>query len=134
MNKNIPPINLNHKKTNEEIRKSNILLHIIIPSIVCVSTSVSSQIYEVPPSTTTSSNVPYISDSAMEQCVKIYNEAKWLEKEIETTHVNQYSQPSINAYNSKVTKQSAMIIHFNQNCAGKQSESAYRAAKKLNQQ
>lgn len=90
--------------------------------------------YEIPPSSSTSTNVPYISDEAMEQCVKDYNEAKWLAEKINKTNINRYSQSSVNDYNAKVARHSKMTADFNRNCAGKQSESAYRAAQKLNQQ
>lgn len=101
---------------------------------MCISASASSRDYVVPPSSSTSANVPYISDEAMEQCVIIYNKAKWLGEEINRTSVNQYSKSSVNNYNAKVNRHSGMIDYFNDNCAGKQSESAYRAAQKLNNQ
>lgn len=88
--------------------------------------------YTIPPSSTTRGHVPYISDKAMEACVKLYNKAKWLDEEISRTYVDQYSQASVNAYNNKVHRHSQMINNFNRNCAGKQSESAYKAAQKLN--
>ncbi len=88
--------------------------------------------YEIPPSHTTSSFVPVISDEAMEACVKLYNEAEWLFKEISNTSVDNYSQNSVNNYNTKVNKHSNMNNRFNSECAGKQSESACKAAKKLN--
>ncbi len=90
--------------------------------------------YEVPPSDRTSASVPVISDAAMEQCVKLYNEAKWLDQELESTSVNQYDAAAVDAYNEKVSTHSSMTNRFNANCAGKQSASAYRAAQKLNQQ
>jgi hypothetical protein len=89
--------------------------------------------YEIPPSSS-SSYADVISDKAMERCVKLYNEAKWLSDDIDTLQVDSYSQSSVNAYNKKINKHSEMIRWFNQNCAGKQSESAYRAAQKLNNQ
>ncbi len=92
------------------------------------------QVYEVPPSSTTSTSVPWISDQAMEVCVILYNEGKWLDKKINQTQVDRYSQSSIDAYNSKVNQHSQMINKFNQDCAGKQSKSAYEAAQKLNKQ
>lgn len=94
--------------------------------------SIFAETYKVPPSSTTYGSVPVISDKAMEYCVKVYNEAKWLESDINSMYVNQYSQSSIDAYNAKVNKHSTMINYFNQYCAGKQSESAYRAARNLN--
>ena len=90
------------------------------------------QDYEVPPSSSTSSLAPYISDSAMEQCVILYNRAKWLGEEIGRTQVNQYSEASVAAYNNKVNSHTSMLSVFNSNCAGKQSESAYKAAQELN--
>lgn len=90
--------------------------------------------YVVPPSSSTASSVPVISDAAMESCVKLYNEAKWLADELTQTQVNEYSSASVAAYNAKVEQHSAMTNEFNFGCAGKQSESAYKAAQKLNQQ
>lgn len=101
---------------------------------VCIGSNTLARDYEIPPSTTTSANVPWITDAAMEECVKQYNEAKWLGEEIGTTKVDEYSQVSIDAYNSKISRYSQMTDYFNRSCAGKQSESAYRAAQKLNQQ
>lgn len=51
--------------------------------------------YEVPPSDRTSASVPVISDAAMEECVKLYNEAKWLAQELESTSVNQYDAAAV---------------------------------------
>lgn len=105
---------------------------LLFPS--AMTTIALAQVYEVPPSTTTRTHVPVISDYAMEQCVKLYNEAKWLNQSIERMYVDQYSQSSVNSYNSAVERHSRMISQFNQECAGKQSKSAYEAAQKLNQQ
>ncbi|GIT99701.1 hypothetical protein TSL6_02080 [Sulfurovum sp. TSL6] len=99
--------------------------------ILCAQNAIAKE-YEVPPTSSTRGHVPYISDQAMEVCIKLYNEAKWLDKEISNTQVNQYSQASVDAYNNKVSHHSQMINDFNRNCAGKQSESAYKAAQKLN--
>ncbi len=68
----------------------------------------------------------------MEQCVILYNEVKWLGEELQKTTVDQYSQASVDTYNNKVSKHSEMTNRFNSDCAGKQSESAYRAAQELN--
>ena len=96
--------------------------------------NVAAQTYEIPPSARAGTGVPYISDAAMEQCVRLYNEANWLEDEINVFQVDNYSKKSVESYNSKVNKHSQMIDGFNQGCAGKQSESAYKAARKLNNQ
>ncbi len=90
------------------------------------------QTYEVPPSDRTSSSTPYISDEAMERCVVLWNETKWLGEEIDNIQVNQYSEASVDAYNNKVTRHTNMTNAFNRDCAGKQSESAYKAAQELN--
>ena len=90
-----------------------------------------SQNYEVPP-TESGSNAIVISDAAMEQCVKLYNETKWLEEEIDRTVVDQYSSYSVNAYNDKVNKANMMSQMFNRDCAGRQSYSAWKATQKLN--
>ena len=68
----------------------------------------------------------------MEQCVKIYNQAKWLGEELKNTYVDRYSQASVNNYNGKVNQHQQMTNWFNQNCAGKQSRSACEAARELN--
>lgn len=114
-----------------EMKMFKFSFNTVLLSII-TTISALSQTYEVPPTSSTSLHVPYISDEAMEQCVILYNKAKWLANEIESGYVNQYSQASVNAYNEKITRHASMINSFNQNCAGKQSESAYRAAQELN--
>lgn len=105
---------------------SLLLTHIFAGSAIA-------EVYETPPSKTTSTlDAPYISDEDMEQCVKLYNEAKWLADEMRSTAVDRYSQASVDAYNNTVTRHSNMIDAFNRDCAGKQSESAYKAASRLN--
>lgn len=94
--------------------------------------SIFANTYEVPPSSTTTGSVPWISDMAMEQCVIFYNEAEWLSDEIGRTQVDRYSQTAVDNYNTKVDRESLMTNIFNRDCAGKQSESAYKAAQKLN--
>ena len=64
-------------------------------SFLCISVNVFAKNYEIPPSSSTSANVPYISDAAMEQCVRDYNEAKWLAEKINRTNIN-YSITNIN--------------------------------------
>ena len=88
--------------------------------------------YEAPPSKSTFGSVPTISDAAMEQCVKLYNDGKWLLEELKNAKVDRYSQAAVDAYNAKVVKHGAMVDRFNRDCAGKQSESAARAARELN--
>ena len=114
--------------------KNKLLRGILFSFTVCVVANTYATVYIAPPSSSTSGHVPYISDAAMEQCVKLYNEAKWLGEEINRSYVDQYSQASVDTYNSKVSHHSLMINGFNRDCAGKQSESAYRTAQKLNQQ
>lgn len=118
--------------TSPSKHTGKIKLVFVLSVVLMVSSSLAKE-YEVPPSETTSSSVPWISDEAMERCVKLYNEAQWLAEEIELSVVNQYSHASVDNYNSKVNRQSEMIDYFNENCAGKQSESAFKAAEKLNQ-
>ncbi|CZE49901.1 stress protein, tellurium resistance protein TerZ [Campylobacter geochelonis] len=88
--------------------------------------------YEIPPSDTTTAYVEVISDELMQECIKIYNEAKWLEQDLNSEFVNQYSSYEVDKYNQKVRKYSQMIEWFNLNCANKQSKSACKAANKLN--
>lgn len=107
--------------------KSSIVFIILI--MVC---SLSANEYVTPPTTSTRGSVPVISDAEMEKCVKIYNEAKWLSERLNNSYVNQYDSAAVNNYNSQVQKHSQMINYFNQNCAGKQSYSAWKAAQKLN--
>ncbi len=114
------------------MKKINYLLIIFV--VVTLGTQgLLAQVYEVPPSAATSSSVPAISDKAMERCVILHNDAKRLKSEIDGMYVDNYSQISVNNYNRKVNRHSQMIRAFNNNCAGKQSESAKRAAEKLNQ-
>jgi hypothetical protein len=113
--------------------KSKILFSLLLSSILFLDSNAFGAEYKVPPTSSTSSSVPVISDAAMEQCVKIYNEGEWLGEDINRTNVDQYSQSSIDSYNAKVSRHTNMINYFNKECAGKQSYSAYKAAKKLNQ-
>ncbi len=113
------------------MKKITYITAVFVAMILCAQGAVA-QVYEVPPSSTTSSSVPWISDEAMESCVILYNKGKWLSKKINQTQVDRYSQSSIDAYNSKVNQHSYMINKFNLDCAGKQSKSAYEAAQKLN--
>ena len=90
--------------------------------------------YEMPPSSSTRGHVPVISDAMMEKCVKVYNEAKWLQNELRSSSVDQFSQSSVDNYNKKVNKLNQMTQWFNQECAGKQSRSACEATQKLNRE
>ena len=105
---------------------------IIVTVMTATATTLVAAEYKVPPSSTTYGSVPVISDRAMEACVKLYNHAEWLKDEINTLQVDRYSQNSIDNYNNKVARHSNMIHKFNNDCAGKQSRSAYEAAQKLN--
>ena len=80
-------------------------------------TQMFSQNYEVPPEVT--GNGIVISDAAMEECVKLYNEIKWLNEEIDRTVVDQYSSYSVNAYNNKVNDSNMMSQRYNRDCAKK---------------
>ena len=108
------------------------LFYMVIFTFLIANSGVLAQTYETPPSSSTYGHVPYISDKAMEQCVILYNKTKWLGQEINNTTVDQYSQASVEAYNEKINQYTNMLSVFNRDCAGKQSESAYRAAQKLN--
>ena len=90
------------------------------------------QYYVMPPTSSTYANVPVISDAQMEQCVEIYNQAKWLEESLQNAYIDPYSNASVNTYNQQVASHSQMLNWFNQNCAGKQSYSACEAARELN--
>jgi hypothetical protein len=108
-----------------------------LPLILVLSTSAVAQQqkkYEVPPSNPAGKGVPYISDEAMKVCVKLFNEAKWLADDIKRSApgVDRSSSRSVNAHNAKVERHRGMISNFNRDCAGKQSESAWRAAQELN--
>lgn len=104
---------------------------VILISLFSV-TAFAQNYYKAPPTSSTTGYVPVISDELMEQCVEIYNQAEWLEEELNNTYVDQYSQASVNHYNSKVNQLRQLSNWFNQNCAGKQSRSACEAAKELN--
>ena len=96
------------------------------------SESIFADKYVVPPTSRSSAHVPVISDAAMENCVKLFNEAKWLAQKLDTINVDRYSQASVDNYNKQILKHREMTNQFNNKCAGKQSRSAYEAAKKLN--
>jgi len=104
----------------------------IIFWILFISSLIYARTYEVPPTSSTRGSGPVISDEKMEECVKLYNKAKWLNEEINNMHINRYDINSVNNYNDKVRKHSSMIRKFNAECAGKQSYSAWKAAQKLN--
>lgn len=101
-------------------------------AILLTSINISAYEYKVPPSSSTSGSVPYISDQAMEECVMVYNDAIRLKDKIDTIQVDRYSQQSVDNYNNKVNRHSNMTNKFNRDCAGKQSYSAWKAAQKLN--
>lgn len=105
---------------------------LIVTVMAATATTLVAAEYKVPPSSTTHSSVPVISDRAMEACVKLYNHAEWLKDEIASMQVDRYSQNSIDNYNNKVGRHSEMINKFNNDCSGKQSRSAYEATQKLN--
>jgi len=105
---------------------------VIVLSVVFAANYSAAKKYEVPPSVSTSTHVPYIPDEAMEECVVLYNETKWLGDEISATQVDRYSQAAVNAYNERLSRFNRMTDFFNRDCAGKQSESAYKAALELN--
>ncbi|WP_394165519.1 hypothetical protein [Neptunomonas phycophila] len=108
-----------------------ILCCLIFPSISLAETG---QRFVAPPTSTTTSYVPTISDEAMEECVKIYNEAKWIGEKLDVTVVDNYSKESVNAYNKMVAQHQQRQNRFNSQCAGKRSYSACKAAQKLNQE
>jgi len=104
----------------------------IILGTLFISLLVYGKIYEIPPSSSTRGSVPVISDEKMEECVKLYNENKWLQEEINNLYINRYDNNSVNNYNNKVRQQNIMTKKFNIECAGKQSYSAWKATQKLN--
>ncbi len=101
---------------------------------VCSVIYAQERIYKTPPSTSATGTVPSISDEAMKKCVEIYNEASWLQEELNNTQVDLSQPASVEAYNSQASVYSQMADYYNNNCAGKQSKLADSAAEKLNQQ
>lgn len=100
--------------------------------INCNITASAQTNYTSPPTSSTRGHVPVISDAKMEECVKLYNESKWLGDKLSSQYVNTYDSEEVNKYNRNVEKHSMMIKKFNNECAGKQSRSACEAAQKLN--
>lgn len=78
--------------------KANLTL--LMASIV-FSYNITADTYVVPPTSSTYSSVPVISDAAMEYCVKLHNEGKWLGNKINSITVNTHSQQSVDDYNKK---------------------------------
>lgn len=112
-----------------------LLLMVVLCSLVTFSyVSFSAQQYREPPSESTFSHVPVISDEKMEACVELYNEAEWIRDKLSSTHVDVYDEEAVDSYNAEVEKHSMMISTFNRDCAGKQSVSACKAAQKLNRE
>lgn len=106
---------------------------IVFFSLICIG-FLYGRYYEVPPTHSGYGSTGVISDKAMEDCVKLYNKTKWLGEEINSMYVDRYDSNSVNEYNQKVRKYKSMIATFNAECAGKQSQSAYETAQRLNQQ
>lgn len=106
-----------------------LLMSIFLYSISAIS--IANQ-YIMPPTTGTNGYVPVMSDQQTEQCVEIYNKANWLKDTINQTYVNQYSSEEVNQYNNNIIQLNQWTSWFNQNCAGKQSYSACKAAQELN--
>lgn len=90
--------------------------------------------YMMPPSHSTYGSAMVISDEDMKKCVELYNQAKWLQEELEKMPVNMYSESSVNAYNEKAKKGNALVSQFNRLCAGRQSESACAQTNALNRE
>ena len=57
--------------------------------------------YEIPPLAKIYGNVPVISDEMMRECVKIYDEAFAIERELNSTFANRYSSDEVNLYNKR---------------------------------
>ncbi len=110
------------------------LLFFLFLCLPYMSMAESAQRYVAPPISTTTAHVPTISDEAMEECVKLYNEAKWILEKLETTYVDNYNENSVKAYNRMVGIHQEKQSIFNNHCAGKRSYSACKAAQKLNKE
>lgn len=108
------------------------LKYVTFLAVFAVSSTLTAQSYVIPPTSSTHNYVPVISDEKMEQCIKLYNESKWLFERVNRMQVDSYSQQSVDNYNTLVHKHSGMTSEFNAECAGKQSRSACEAARKLN--
>lgn len=57
--------------------------------------------YEIPPSAKIYGNAPVISDEMIRECVKIYDEALAIERELNSTFENRYSSDEVNLYNKR---------------------------------
>jgi hypothetical protein len=112
--------------------KRESITYIVTILLILSGVSVSAQQYEIPPTEATRGYVPVISDEQMEECIKLYNEANWLEEKIDSAVVNRYEALEVEAYNADIERYSNMTEKFNRECAGKQSKSACEAARKLN--
>lgn len=106
----------------------------VVIILSCLPCFLSAQIYQVPPTFSSSSYGQTISDEKMEECIVLYNEAKWLVNQLDSIKVNTSIEEDVNSYNLQVEKHRRMTLKFNDECAGKQSLSACKAAQKLNAQ
>ena len=114
------------------MKKIEIFLFCIPLAYISIANAQST--YKIPPTSSTSTNVPVISDEKMEECVELYNQGEWLGKKLANQVVDTYSQESVDTYNKEVKKHSSLVDKFNHECAGKQSRSACKAAQKLNRE
>lgn len=107
--------------------------HLTLGLMLALPTIASAKEYQVPPSSTGPS-AAYISDAAMERCIIVYNQMLDIERELSRASLtlDRYDAGAVNAYNQQVDQHRTMSRQFNRDCAGKSSESAYRAAQALN--
>jgi hypothetical protein len=101
-----------------------------------LASSALGQTYKVPPSNNTSSYPQSISDDEMKRCVALFNEKEWLYEEIERDRpqVDRYSPASVDAFNNQVETFNSMNSDYDENCEGKNSESAEEQTQELNNQ
>ena len=57
--------------------------------------------HEIPPLAKIYGNAPVMSDEMMQECVKIYDEAFAIERELNSTFANRYSSDEVNLYNKR---------------------------------
>jgi len=108
-----------------------VLVILTLPHSVIAETS---KRYLVPPTSSTRAYVPTISDEAMERCVKLYNEVKWISEKLNSTVVDNYNKSSVDSYNEMVSQHKDKQNKFNTQCAGKRSHSACKVTQELNKE
>lgn len=88
--------------------------------------------YKVPPSHNTYGSGYQLDDSAMKECVRVYNQAENLQWELNNAVIDRSSSYAVSNYNAMVNELNDLINWYNINCANKSASGADSATRELN--